>query len=244
MNHHQRYLDLIATLTEDQQLLVVSKSRSVDEIKPFIEWGHLDFAENRVSELAEKAAYFQSQGQSLRWHFIGSIQSKQLKKLLSIPGLVAIHSLDSLAHAEVLVSEAKRAKSTQELGCVDLFWQINVAGEAQKQGFLWPAAEPLLRDSIQLVSMTAHQTGLKNRGLMCMGPTPLAAQSELEHQRCTERCFDQLFEMKQTLLEHQSWAAMFAEEQILLSMGMSQDYQLAMKRGSNYLRIGSLLFEP
>lgn len=238
MNQYQRYQSLSTKLTEDQSLLVVSKSRSAQEMKPFIQWGQIDFAENRVSELAEKAEYFQGKGQPLRWHFIGSIQTKQIKKLLKVPGLVAIHSVDSHEHAQSLITEARRIQVS-----IDLFWQINMTRELQKQGYHWPAGESELYESVVLVAKTAHQTGLQNRGLMCMGPTPTLDQRETQHQIDTENCFHELLQVKKKLLDDQSWSGMFHRGQIQLSMGMSQDYQLALKYGSNYLRIGSLLFE-
>ena len=153
-----------------------------------------------------------------RWHMIGHLQRNKVKILL--PHARIIHSLDSPRLAAEISNVAQR------LGvCVDAFLEINVAGEASKSGV---RAEELMG----LVETVRQHPLIRLRGLMTMAPF----DPDPEHAR---PCFARLRELLEKLRE--TGAA--NPECIHLSMGMSQDYGVAVEEGATFVRVGSALYE-
>jgi pyridoxal phosphate enzyme (YggS family) len=215
----KRLAELRPKLGERSRLLVVSKTRPIQDIQTYYDLGQRDFGENRVQELAEKARELNDRCPEIRWHMIGHLQTNKVNALMSIPKLHAIHSVHSL---ELLDKIMKHDQNLDH--AVKIFLQFNASHEEEKSGFetyteLQMAAENALK---------GQKIGLA--GLMTMG-TLRTENFEAE----AGRCFQDLNVEKEKLQ---------AEYKITLetSMGMSQDYEIALKEGSNWIRLGTMLF--
>ena len=193
--------------------------------------GQLDIGENRVQQLVARAQRFGSYladwsepiqpppvGGPPRWHMIGHLQRNKVKQLL--PHARIVHSLDSARLAAEIDSVAQRL----DVG-VDVLLEVNVAGEASKSG-----AAPT--DVEAIVQAIREHTRIRLRGLMTMPPF----DPDPEHSR---PYFARLREMLSRLRE--SGAA--GPECTHLSMGMSQDYAVAVEEGATFVRVGSALYE-
>lgn len=211
--------DIKAILPKGTSLLIVSKTRSVDEIKAYYELGHRDFGENRVQELSEKALALKESCPEIRWHMIGHLQSNKVKILFQIPNLHAIHSVHDLNLVEKLVKSEEHLTHP-----VEIFLQFNTSKEEEKSGFedqasLQKAAELLL-----------HSQKLNLRGLMTMG-TLRTENFEAE----AARCFRELQKVKENL-------QVDLHRELKTSMGMSQDYKIALAEKSDWIRLGTMMF--
>lgn len=148
------------------------------------------------------------------WHFIGHIQSNKIKDIASYAHTV--HSIESNAQVEQFEKVCLKLNKN-----IDVLLQVNLANEAQKSG----CTEAEIQQLCVAVKSTQH---LKLKGLMVMGPSTL---NPVE----TQAVFKQAL-----ALSHQTQK--IHPECCELSMGMSQDYELALNYGSTILRLGSLLF--
>jgi PLP dependent protein len=211
--------DISSKLNGRASLLIVSKTRPLEDITMYYDLGHRDFGENRVQDLSEKATALQERCPDIRWHMIGHLQSNKINALFSVPNLHALHSV----HDEELLGKLLKAedKLAQPLG---LFLQFNTSREEEKSGFetyhaLCEAAE---------VAITGKR--LKLQGLMTMG----TLRTE-DFEKEAGRCFQELVVEKNKLE---------AELGIKLqtSMGMSQDYEIALREGSDWIRLGTMMF--
>jgi len=203
------------------ELLVVSKTRSAEEIRVLYELGQRDFGENRVQELEEKDALL-GDCPELRWHLIGSLQSNKITKLNKLSRLVAIHSVDDGDLAAKLVKSL-----TGHFNGVGLFLQVNTSHEAEKSGF---------EDYAEVFRTAKAVLGHRNvrlQGLMTMGTIRTNAPAAEAH-----RCFKALQEMQLNLQKS------LGVEGLELSMGMSGDYPIALQYGTRWVRVGSKVFQP
>ncbi len=206
-------------LGPDCKLLIVSKTRIQSEIKAYYDLGHRDFGENRIPELLEKALALKDSCPDIRWHMIGNIQTNKINQLYSVPNLWAIHSVDSLEHLEKLIQAESRLSED-----VKIFLQVNTSHEVEKAGF----------ENFAEVKAAAEKAfkakRLKLHGLMTMG----TLRTE-DFQAEAARCFHDLFLQKDRLESE-------LKQKFELSMGMSQDYEIALKEKSNWIRLGTFLF--
>lgn len=205
-------------------LMAVSKYSEISAIELYYQLGQYDFGENRVDELMAKAEYFAQQGANqIRWHFIGNLQRNKVKKLLGVPGLVAIHSI---AREELLAEIIKHHKlyQGQELA---LYLEMNLGGEEEKHG-LTSESEVSEMISRALPKLPAN---FLIKGLMVMAP--IRTDDPIGEAR---RCFSELAGVASRLGQRDSL-------KLELSMGMSADYKVALECGSNIVRIGSSLFK-
>ncbi len=225
---------------KDIILVAVTKNAEPEDIRRLMELGHADFGENRVQQLAQRAAMADewlervrvlpetggrsdAEGgglradQPVRWHMIGHLQRNKARKVVDLVRLV--HSVDSLRLAEELQTLLR--KSDRRL---DVLLQVNISGEDSKHGCLTPAVPAMVE---QIESMYS----LRLRGLMTMAPYSDNPEDARPHfQRCRE-----LFE---ELKRDGAGDGAFN----LLSMGMSGDYGVAIEEGANIVRVGSALF--
>lgn len=206
-------------LTGDAKLLVVTKTRTADDIRSLYQLGQRDFGENKVQELEEKDALL-GDCPDLRWHLIGHLQSNKISKLNKISRLYAIHSVDTFELAQRL------AKSlTGHFQGVGLFLQVNTSHEEEKSGFedyaeLFRTAKSIL-----------EARNVRLQGLMTMGT--IRTDAPLAEAR---RCFRDLAEMRSKLQKSLDLP------RLELSMGMSGDYPVAIELGSDWVRVGSKIF--
>lgn len=196
----------------DVELLAVSKTFPASAIRELYEVGVRRFGENRVAELSEKAAVLPD---DIQWHLIGQLQSNKVRKAVQLAAV--IHSVDSrplLERIDRIAGEENR--------CPVVLLEVNVSGEASKSGCT-PA------ELIPLADVAVRCGNLKFQGLMTMAPAG-ASEEELE------RVFRGLAGFR-TLLEEKIGLPL-----PLLSMGMSGDFETAIRCGSTLVRIGSAIF--
>jgi len=202
------------------QLLLVSKTRSEEEIRTYYELGQRDFGENRVQELMEKSEHLKASCPEIRWHMIGNLQSNKINQLFLVTGLWAIHSVDDRGLLEKLIKNEGRLDSP-----LRLFLQFNTSKEVEKSGFEDYAS---LKAAACLISSASK---IKLQGLMTMG----TLRTE-DFQSEARRCFHELNELNAKLSQDLSMP-------LETSMGMSQDYQIALEEKSHWIRLGSMMFE-
>jgi len=210
---------LISELGAETQLLIVSKTRPIEDIIEYYDLGHRDFGENRVQELTQKAQSLSDRCPEIRWHLIGHLQSNKLNALTKIPNLYAIHSVHDQALLEKLIKlQDKFSKPLK------IFLQVNTSGEEEKSGF----------ESYEEVKAAAliltKASGLELLGLMTMGTLRTEAFEEE-----AKRCFNMLDAMRLRLQDE-------LHTTLQTSMGMSQDYKIAISSHANWVRIGTMMF--
>ena len=212
----QQYLSIIKELTDQGvQLIAVSKTKPNEDIEALFELGHRDFGENYVQELVDKQA---SLPNDIHWHFIGHLQSNKVKYIA--PFVYMIHGVDS----EKLLQEINK-QGLKQNRIIDCLLQVHIATEETKFGFDGPALHEFL-----LSGRFAEYSHVRIRGLMGMA-------SFSDNQQLLNKEFTTL----KSYFEKAKMA--FPNGQFdVLSMGMSNDYALAISKGSNMVRIGSLLF--
>ena len=205
------------TLPSNVRLLAVSKYVSVEEIRAAYEAGLRDFGESRIQDMDEKIAKLQDLP-DITWHLIGHLQSNKVKKALET--FQWIHSIDSLKLAE------RVNRVAGELSCQpQVFLQVKILPDPNKFG--WDISElmqdlPILNDC----------SNLKIRGLMAIAPLGLDETQALE--------FFQKVRQLSEEIARQNWSHISMQE---LSMGMSGDYQIAVKAGATIVRLGRILFK-
>ena len=216
----QRTLDSIT-------LVAVTKGRSVAEIQTVLAAGATDIGENRVQEAQQKHAPVNSlvdatntstNGNTCRWHLIGHLQRNKVKTALEMFSL--IHSVDSLR----LLAEIAR-RSEQRSQQTDVLLQINITREASKHGL---AADDLLQfmEDAQAYP-AAHIVGLMTMGQLT--PSPDANRPA--------------FALLRSLAEKIEAQKFSGVTMKYLSMGMTNDFEVAVQEGANLVRIGRAIFE-
>ena len=212
---------------EEVKLVVVTKAASLQSVKEVIELGWADLGESRVQhlqEVADEVTEFMLQNRAnpaipkkLNWHMIGHLQRNKVKQILKFVSL--IHSVDTLRLAEE-INTASAKLSVRP----DILMQVNCSGEPQKYGAPVGAA-------IHLAEQIATMGNLRVTGLMTMAPLT-------RNKDVVRACFVRARE----LFEEIRGVNTFKRDFNNLSMGMSQDYEIAVEEGANILRVGSAIF--
>ena len=201
--------------TQDIRLIAVSKRQPVSSIETLLSLGQMDFGENQVQEAVSKID--QLDNPSIRWHFIGHLQSNKTRH---IGGHFSwVHTVDSAKLARRIAASAREAGQT-----VNLLLQVNVSADPAKYGIAQDALFPLIETVLE-----EDLAGIRLRGLMTIGYRDVPESQ-------TRRSFVRLRE----LLE--ACRVRFGEDFSELSMGMSSDYPLAIEEGATMVRVGSALF--
>lgn len=198
------------------RLIVVSKTHPPQLIQQAYEAGCRDFGENRVQELLPK---YEALPKDIRWHLIGHLQRNKVKYIVSFVHL--IHSVDSLALLEEI---NRRARQQQRI--VECLLQIHIAQEESKFGFGYTEAHELITSNIWQQLPHIKVVGL-------MGMATFTQDSEQ-----IRREFRQLSTFFREHTAYQQTNLCLRE----LSMGMSNDYPIAIEEGATMVRIGSLIF--
>ncbi len=206
---------LLPATSRPVTLVAVSKLQSTEAILELYRLGQRDFGENYVQELAQKARELEDRGiGDIRWHFIGHLQTNKVKQLLPLVSM--IHSIDS----EKLAAEvAKRWRSIGRPGRIPVFIAVNIDEEESKSGVS-------VMDCRELCEKVATLQEIDLRGLMAI-PRPESAQTGIAFKRLRE-------------LDLQCRPFTKGE----LSMGMTQDFEIAIREGATHVRVGSALFGP
>jgi hypothetical protein len=201
------------------QLVAVTKAVSPDLTAELFELGCHDLGENRASALEAKHAAFLAAGRIARWHFVGHLQRNKARRVLRVAH--AIHSVDSHELWEAL---ARLAPEEQRFP--GIFLQVKLADEPTKSG-LGPEELPALVER-------ARGGPLPLLGLMTLAPL---ADDPLESRRAARDTFERLGALARSLT-----ATAFVDGRVRLSMGMSQDFEEAVRAGAHVVRIGGALF--
>ncbi|MEL7087107.1 MAG: YggS family pyridoxal phosphate-dependent enzyme [Planctomycetota bacterium] len=220
---------------DDIVMIAVTKYAGMDQIRQIVELGQADLGENRVQQLTQRVPQlneFISRKKTLagaaaraddatpdqvRWHMIGSLQRNKVKQVA--PHVDLIHSVDSLRLAEELHNYAARLDVV-----IDILVQVNASGEARKSGIAPPAVTHL----VESIDTMMH---LRPRGLMTMAPLV----EDPEDARPT-------FARTAEILTDVNAAGVGGDAFNVLSMGMSNDFEVAIEEGANVVRVGRALF--
>lgn len=206
-----------ASLPEDVTLVAVSKTKPVADLMEAYGVGQRDFGENYPLELRDKHS---AMPPDVRWHFLGHIQSKQIKYYIDFVSL--IHGVDSADHlADINAAAAKVGR------VVDCLLEFHIATEATKAGFVLPEAEQVLQNR-------SAYPNVRLRGVMGMA-------TNTDDQTLVSSEFANLKAIFNTLKNNYFNGV---ETFNVISMGMSHDYRLAVEAGSTMVRIGSSIFGP
>jgi len=198
------------------RLVAVTKTVSADLAAALVELGSTDLGENRVKELLAKQQALS--GFDVRWHMIGHLQRNKVKKVAGSVEL--IHSVDSERLAAEIEKVAARLEITQ-----NVLLEVNVSGEESKYGLVPENAPPL-------AAKIGGMDHLTLKGLMTMAPIV----DEAEKTR-------PLFARLRDLGERMAAEGLFEGPSFELSMGMTQDFEVAIEEGATIIRVGSALFE-
>lgn len=177
--------------------------------------GERDFGESRVQELLPK---YNALPKDIRWHFIGHLQTNKVKQI--VPFVHMIHSVDSLRLLETINREAEKLQRQ-----VKVLLEVHIAKEATKSGF---TPEEFLSLSTKLSTL--------NHIDVC-GVMGMATNTDDEDE--WRRCFREIKHLGEQLLSHSELPNNSAPQ---ISMGMSDDYLVAIEEGSTMVRIGSTIF--
>jgi pyridoxal phosphate enzyme (YggS family) len=206
----------LGSVPDSVTAVAVSKTFGPESVDAAIAQGLTEFGENRVKEASEKIPQVHAPA-GLRWHFVGHLQRNKARDALALFDL--IHSVDSLDLAQALERHASQAGKRQ-----DVLIQINTGGEPQKSGCL-----PFEAD--ELVGRIAVMPNLRIMGLMTVGPFVPDPAPVARAFRLLRETFDRL-----------SATDLHGGTMRYCSMGMTDDWRIALAEGSNMLRIGRAIF--
>ena len=216
---------------EEITLVAVTKTWPADVVVAAYELGMRHFGENRAYELEEKRAAVEERlgpDSGIVWHLIGPLQSRKTKVAADTADY--FHALDRQKIARRL------SNRLQETGKrLPVLLEVNVSGEESKHGFqatAWEEDEGQQQRLREIAASVAERPGLELKGLMTMAPWQV-------EDAVIERVFRRTRALAQWLREEATQA-----EWSVLSMGMTDDFELAIKHGATHLRIGRAIFGP
>lgn len=198
--------------TEEITLIAVTKNQPVEIIKLALESGIKNFGENKAQELRDK---FEILSNNINWHFIGHLQTNKVKYV--IKAAEVIHSVDSIKLAEEINKKALQLGKKQ-----NILLEIKTSEEATKFGLKEE------KEIFETAEFCASSSNLNLIGLMTMAPYT-------DDEKLIRKSFQQLRNFKEKLNN----AGFNLKE---LSMGMSNDFEIAIEEGATMLRIGTAIF--
>ena len=199
-------------LSDDVIVVAVSKTKPTDEIMKIYDQGHIDFGENKVQELLIKEKELPK---NINWHMIGHLQRNKVRSI--IPFVYLIHSVDSLRLINKINEEGKKINKE-----IKVLLQVKISDAVSKYGFGLFEIEKILNSKV----LDNHKY-VKVVGLMGMATFS-------NNETIIEKEFNEL----QKIYDKYKNTHKFKT----LSMGMSGDYKIAIKNGSNMVRLGSVIF--
>ena len=202
-------------------LICVSKFHTTETIMQAYDAGERDFGESRVQELLLKQ---QALPADIRWHFIGHLQTNKVRQI--VPFVHMIHSVDSVRLLEVINREAEKIGRR-----VKVLLEVHVAKEETKSGFM-PEEILSIANSERPIAIQTIYPWVEICGIMGMA-------TNTDDQTEWRRCFREIKSIEQQLLNHSELLNNSAPQ---ISMGMSDDYLVAIEEGSTMVRIGSSIF--
>jgi len=198
--------------SDEITIVAVSKNNPISAIEEVLKFGIINFGENKAQELRDK---FEAKSEGLLWHFIGHLQTNKVK--FAVKAAELIHSVDS---QKVLDEINKRAASENKIQ--KILFEVNTSDESNKYGLK-------NFDELNLLAFAAEELpNVKALGLMTMAPYT-------DDKKIIRECFIQLRQWKDDLNDS---GLQYSE----LSMGMTNDFDIAIEEGSTIIRIGTAIF--
>ncbi|KAJ4477646.1 hypothetical protein C8J55DRAFT_430344 [Lentinula edodes] len=247
-----RSVEALGLVSNIPKLIAVSKYKPSADILVCYELGQRAFGENYVQELVDKAKELPIE---IQWHFIGTLQSNKAKLLASIPNLHTVQTISS----EKTVNALHKALPSDRIAPLNVLIQINTSGEDAKSGIqpLASSSSSSLGQLSDLQRLAKHIVmscpKLRLQGLMTIGALDLSLSANETEKNAD---FERLTETRD-ILERWLQAELVPEEadknqvrrwgdestgKLLLSMGMSSDFEAALKAGSDIVRVGTGIF--
>lgn len=202
-------------IPDSVEIIAVTKTVDTDRIRKAVNLGIKNIGENKVQEALSKFEGLKDL--NLTWHLIGSLQSNKAKKAVEVFDL--IHSIDSLKLANVVNKEAEKIGKVQ-----NVLLQINVSEEETKSGFF-------IKDIFNVLPEIACLNNLNVIGLMTIG-------ANTDNEKEVRSCFSELSNLKEIINRDKY----FKKDLNILSMGMTNDYEIAIEEGSTMVRLGRAIF--
>lgn len=199
---------------EDITLIAVSKTKPIETLQHAYDLGVRVFGENKVQELSEK---YDALPDDIHWHMIGHLQRNKIKYIIGKTEL--IHSVDSFRLAEAIEKEAAKRNLT-----ADVLMEVNIAQEESKFGLLPEEVD----EFIEKVQKLPH---LQVKGLMTIAPF-------VENPEENREVFAQLKKLSVDIATKNAHNITMS----ILSMGMTNDYQIAIEEGATMIRVGTGIF--
>lgn len=238
-----RWREISESLPTDVTLVAVSKYHSVEQIAEAYAAGCRDFGESRVQELKLKQAALPG---DIRWHFIGHLQTNKVRDLLRLRPYL-IQSVDSEHLLQAINAEAAKQGFVQ-----DILLELHVAAEQTKSGLTIPEFHDLIANSCDTSDTTIEQSSVQSVKSVQKYPNIricgiMGMATNTDDQEEITRCFRTLHEQYLWLIQQSAVSNQQSvncqSSNCQLSMGMSDDYPLALANGSTMLRIGSAIFD-
>lgn len=204
--------------SDEIKLVAVTKMRDIAEIQEIVEAGIVDLGENRVQELRDK---YDTIKQEINWHMIGHLQRNKVKYIMRMERCDLIHSMDSMRLAKRINKRAGMADRV-----MDVLVQINVAGDENKFGL-----KP--KETIEYLKEVSEFENLQVKGLMTMVPYVDDSEQVRPHFRKLKELFEKVKKVEIPNIEMQE-----------LSMGITNDFEVAIEEGATIVRVGSAIFGP
>ncbi len=211
------YIKIKESIPEEVELVAISKTKPTEEIMEVYNCGQRVFGESKAQELVPK---YEKLPRDIEWHMVGHLQSNKVKYIA--PFVALIHSVDSMKLLKTINKEGKKNERV-----IDCLLQMHIAEEETKFGLDYDELSEML-SSEEFKKMK----NIRIRGLMCMATFTDDTEQVSREFRQLVKYFEQ------------ARARFFANDEMfnLKSMGMSDDYEIAIREGSNMIRVGSKIF--
>lgn len=199
---------------DEVTLIAVSKTKPLSDIEAAIDCGMLEFGENKVQELLDKIEHV---SRPVHWHLIGHLQTNKVKYIVD-KGLL-IHSVDSVKLAKEIQKEAVK----KQVHC-DILLEVNVAEEETKYGFYYDDVLPAVEEISKL-------SNVHIQGLMTIAPF---VENPEKNRNVFADLHKLLLDIKTRNIDNVNMS--------VLSMGMTNDYMVAIEEGATMVRVGTGIF--
>ena len=196
------------------ELIAVTKTVNIEAIKEVMELGIKNIGENQVQEFNKK---YDELGKVINYHMIGHLQTNKVKYLIGKTTL--IHSLDRMS----LVKELDKRSKSQDI-VTDALIQVNISEEKSKFGLKSEKVLPFIEEALKYENISI-------RGLMTIAP-------HIDDERELRKVFRELYNLKEEIIIR-NYKRLSMD---YLSMGMTNDYEIAIEEGSNMIRVGRGIF--
>jgi len=225
MSISTNYVKIREEIPKNVTIVLSVKTRTVEQIEEAIDAGAADIGHNYVQEAGQMYSALQKKAAKVRWHMIGHLQTNKINKALRV--FDVIQTVDSAAKAATIDKRVERARKQ----IIPIFIEINIGSEDSKAGLRPDEHEPFEDYMENLIRDMSRFERLRVEGLMTMGPRFGNPEDVRPYFRRTRRIFEKIKALDIPNIDMK-----------YLSMGMTNSYKVAIKEGSNMIRIGTAIF--